>query len=248
VSQERPGQVLPANTRVVACQVFEPEFRDLGLVEDQVIYLDQGLHRYPKDLRKRLDHELASLAGQPGVERVILGYGLCSGGLDGICSHRLELVLPLAHDCVPLLLGAASPTILPGGGASFYLSLGWIDYGKTPLTEYYLAVEHFGPEDAMWVAKQMHKDFAEVVLIKTKAGINELHREYARRMARLFGLAFREVEDRDQKLADLMAARGSSSVALLPPGQLIKPDLYPQATTPALCQGEKAAAAPCTNS
>lgn len=248
MSQKQLGPTLPPHTKVVACRVLEPEFRAMGLGAGQVIYLDQGLHRYPKDLRKKLGQEIAELEEQADIKRVILGYGLCGGGLDGICSSRLELVLPLVHDCIPLLLGKDQPAISYGGGASFYLSPGWIDHGKTPFTEYYLAVEHFGQEDAMWVAREMLKGYFELVLINTKAGINELQRDYARRMARLFGLAYREVQGRTQRIADLLAARGSRSVALLPPGQAIESGMYPQTEIPSPNLGEKAACTLCTNS
>lgn len=248
MSHKRPGQLLLPDTRVVACRVFEPEFRALGLGPDQVIYLDQGLHRYPKDLRQSLAQEIASLEDQPAIKRVVLGYGLCGGGLEGICSRRLELVLPLAHDCIPLLLGKDTAATGVDCGGAFYLSPGWIDHGKTPFSEYHLTARKFGHEEALWAAKEMLKGYSEVVLINTAAQIKQHHRDYAQRMAELFGLAYRESEGRPDRLTNLLAACGSKQIALLAPGQLVEPVMYPHSASPNSSQGEKVGNASCTNS
>jgi len=221
--------IVPAGCKVLACRVFEPELRGLGLPPERVAYLDQGLHRHPDLLRQTLAQGLRELEQDPDMKRVVLAYGYCGGGLEGLTAQGAELVLPLAHDCIPLLLGRSVGAPCVGCSATFYLSPGWIEHGKTPYTEYFVTEEKFGAEDALWVGKEMLKGYHEVALIETLAGLGPRHRRYARDMARLFGLGCRELRGRAGWLRRLLQGRAGQGVALLPPGRPVHLGLYPQA-------------------
>ena len=39
---------------------------------------------------------------------ILLGYGLCGNGLDGLSARHTRLVLPRAHDCIGLLMGGTA--------------------------------------------------------------------------------------------------------------------------------------------
>ncbi|MEW5911589.1 MAG: DUF1638 domain-containing protein [Thermodesulfobacteriota bacterium] len=220
---------LPADCKVLACRVFEPELRSLRLAPEQVVYLDQGLHRYPDQLRETLALGLGELEQDPALRRVVLAYGYCGGGLEGLQAQRVELVLPLAHDCIPLLLGRRSGAARVDCGATFYLSPGWVEHGKTPYTEYFVTADKFGAEDALWAGKEMLKGYREVALIQTLAGLKARHRRYAQDMARLFGLGCRQVQGRAGWLRRLLQGRASQGLTVLPPGQPVHLGLYPQA-------------------
>ena len=47
-----------------------------------------------------------STAPRIPAEAVVLGYGLCGGATAGIEARRVPVVLPRAHDCITLFLGA----------------------------------------------------------------------------------------------------------------------------------------------
>jgi len=218
---------LPSNVGIVACKVFAPELAALGIEESKVVFLDQGLHRYPGDLREKLAETLSHLEKNKTLEKVVLCYGYCGGGLDGLTSSRLELILPLAHDCIPLLLGVGSRNPCVGCGDTFYLSPGWIDFGLTPYSEYFVTAEKYGQEDALWVGRQMLKGYREVVLVENAAPLQSHHRQYAQEMAQLFGLTFRETLGNKEWLARLLAAQSNNEVAVLAPGDPINLEIYP---------------------
>ncbi|BEQ16089.1 DUF1638 domain-containing protein [Desulfoferula mesophila] len=217
--------------RVLACRVFQPELTSLGVQDDQVRYLDQGLHRYPDQLRQELGRSLAELEEDPGVERVILGYGFCGGGMQGLKASRASLVLPLVHDCVPLLLGDAQANPCVGCGGTFYLTPGWIDHGQTPYSEYFVTKERFGHEDALWVGEQMLAGYHRVALVDTGVGLLARHRRYAKDMARLFGLAYEEQRGHRDWLSRLLGGAPGPGLTVLPPGQAVDIGLYPQASS-----------------
>jgi transposase InsO family protein len=82
---------------VYLCAARSPHVVDLTL-------LPRGLHEEPRDLRTRLQ---AVIDGLPaGYDAIVLGYGLCGGATAGIEARDVPVVLPRAHDCITLFLGA----------------------------------------------------------------------------------------------------------------------------------------------
>jgi hypothetical protein len=227
--------ILPPRTKVLACRVLEPELRSLGLEEERVEYLDQGLHRYPDELRERLSQALAGMGKNKHIKRVVLGYGYCGGGLEGLSSGRLEMILPRIHDCIPLLLGKNKPEQEGPGSEAFYLSAGWIDYGQTPYTEYSKTAGKYDDETALWVGREMLKGYGRVVLIRTIASLKVRHYKYARDMAGLFGMSLEQARGDAGWLHRLLTAQPGPDILRLAPGQTIRLDLYQErSSTPRL--------------
>jgi hypothetical protein len=215
-------RAIPPDVRVLACQALAPELAALGVAPDQMRLLDQGLHRCPQELRQELARNLKELESDAAVKLIVLVYGYCGGGLEGLSPRRADVILPLVHDCIPLLLGRTPPSPPPGAGGIFYLSPGWIEHGRTPYTEFLYTRERFGHDDAMWTTQRMLNSYREVVLIETPAGLSEAHRRHARTMARLFGLAYREEQGDGRLLEDLLAARSNRAGILhLNPGDVL---------------------------
>ncbi|MCF8033482.1 MAG: DUF1638 domain-containing protein [Desulfarculaceae bacterium] len=215
--------------RILACRVFQPELTFLGVGEDEAVYLDQDLHRYPDQLHLNLKASLREIESDPAVNRVLMAYGYCGGGLQGLCSSRVELLLPLAHDCVPILLGEDKVSPCEGCGGSFYLTPGFIDHGKTPYSEYFVSKEKFGHEDALWIGQEMLAGYQEVVLADTGVGLRPHHRRYSQAMARLFELEHREVMGSLAWLERLLTCQPGPGLILLPPGRPVELNLYPNA-------------------
>ena len=82
---------------VYLCAARSPHVVDVRLFE-------RGLHDEPRDLRTRLQ---AAIDEAPATaDAVVLGYGLCGGATAGIVARDRPVVLPRAHDCITLFLGA----------------------------------------------------------------------------------------------------------------------------------------------
>ncbi|MFH1058954.1 MAG: DUF1638 domain-containing protein [Pseudomonadota bacterium] len=218
---------LPPGLHILACMVFAPELKLLGVPESRVTLLEQGLHRYPDDLRAEVAAALARIESDPAVETVVLLYGYCGGGLEGLRAGRVRLVAPLMHDCVPLLLGRPPAPEAAGAPGSFYLSAGWIEHGKTPLTEYEITAAQYDEETALWVGREMLKSYRDVAVIVQEPLIGEAHRAYARRMAALFDLGFRETPGDLGWLRRVIAGQGGEGVLTAPPGRALRLADYP---------------------
>lgn len=212
------------DTGIISCKVFKPELTVLGIEESRIVYLDQDLHRDPEALREKVMAALACLEQNRHINSVILLYGYCGGGLSGLVSNRLKLIIPLAHDCIPLILGAC-PDI--SCDHSFFLSPGWIDHGLTPYTEYFEALEKYGQKDALWLGMEILKGYKEVVLVETIAGIRPHHLGYAEKMAELFRLSVRKVKADKTWLINLLSGDTCEQVFTINPGNAIGLDMYP---------------------
>jgi hypothetical protein len=64
-----------------------------------------GLHNDPSDLRDRLQAQIDATVGQ-GYDAVLLAYGLCGKSTAGLIARDVPVVIPRAHDCITLFLGA----------------------------------------------------------------------------------------------------------------------------------------------
>jgi hypothetical protein len=82
---------------IYLCAARSPHVVDLRLFE-------RGLHNEPADLRGRLQAAIDD--APPAAEAVVLAYGLCGGATAGLVARDRPVVIPRAHDCITLFLGA----------------------------------------------------------------------------------------------------------------------------------------------
>ena len=221
---------IPDSTKVIACKVFQPEIDALGVDKDRVVYLDQSLHRYPDMLNQAVQEALRELEDIRSIDTVILLFGFCGGGLSGISSHRLKLIVPRVHDCIPLLLSEpCQQKDCPEVNHAFYLSPGWIDHGETPYTEFFKSSAKYGREDALWIAGEMLKGYKEIVLIEALARVKPHHRKYAKKMAALFHLGFREIKTSGSWLTGLLSEKVAcpEHKRVISPGEMVCKEIYP---------------------
>ncbi len=132
---------------VVACKVFYQEI--LEIIEERDLknitleLLPQGLHNKPdsSQMKDKIQEKINELEEREDFAYIILAYGYCSGGVEGLKTSRAKLVVPKTHDCIPLLLGESEEEKAREAEAqgeakadnnrdkTYFLSRGWIDCG-----------------------------------------------------------------------------------------------------------------------
>ncbi|MBI3989071.1 MAG: DUF1638 domain-containing protein, partial [candidate division NC10 bacterium] len=180
---------------VIACEVFKDEFLNFQGPDLEYRFLPQGYHRTPGRMPPIIQEEIDR--APEGVEAIILGYGLCSNGVVGLQANHAPLVIPKVHDCIAMLMG--SRTIYEEEAATFpgtyYLTRGWIEYGKTPYSQYkdeYL--KQYDEETATWIAKEMMKHYQRVALIDHGLWAMDKYRAFAKEMAAFYGILYEEMK------------------------------------------------------
>ena len=241
-SPERPPIV------VLSCQVLkdllaEPANGGLlpeGLV-DEIVFMDYGLHRVPSRMTRALQETLDQIE-TPSL--VVLGYGLCGNGLQGIKAGRHTLLVPRVNDCIALLLGSHKAYIrefeaVPG---TYYLSKGWLESGSHPLKEYEEYLPKYGPEQAMWIMDQQYQHYERLVLVAHHQSDLESYRPQALEVARFcqrWGMRYEEILGSDEyvrHLVELIRAvaergvgaldGGNKDLMVIPPGGEIRQEQF----------------------
>ena len=181
---------------LVACEVIKPEIDYIGetVTGFEAFYLRQSLHLTPKILAEKIQELIDILTGN--YQRIVLGYGLCSNGIVGVSAREEEIVVPRCHDCISFFLGSPQKYLedfrsRPG---SYYLTPGWIQEGKDPLTimkaDY---CQRYGEDMAEWGMKEELKHYTHIVLINTGRMDIRPFRAIGRENADYFGLDFLEL-------------------------------------------------------
>ena len=216
---------------VIACKVFQDLLEHFlpADMADQVTFLDYGLHEFPKVLNKTVQEQIEGIQ-EPS--RVLLGYGLCGNGLQGIQAGRHTLFIPRADDCIAILLGSYEAYLRefnenPG---TYYLTKGWLESGSDPLKEYHQVVEKYGAEDGAWVMDQQYMNYKRLVFVAHTREDLETYRPRALEVAEFckrWGMKYEEVLGSEAYIRDLVKAVSTLSESddqflVIPPGRRIE--------------------------
>lgn len=147
---------------VVTCDVLSEEVAEVGGGLSHILHVEvlrQGLHNDPPLLRRELQQAIERVEERfSNADVIVLGYGLCSRGVEGVTTRRCTLVLPRAHDCITLLLGDKERyrKYVEAHPGTYWYSPGWNRCHTPPGREryeklYQAYVAKFGEEDAKFL-------------------------------------------------------------------------------------------------
>lgn len=212
---------------VIACRVFRG-LLDAHLpadVIDQLTFLDYGLHRVPVNLRLAVQEEIDALE-QPSL--VVLGYGLCGNGLNGVKSREHTLLISRADDCIAILLGSYRRYIeeFESEPGTYYLTKGWLESGSNPLSEFEEYKERYGADEAEWLMDQQYQHYQRLVLVAHSQADLEKYRPQALEVAAYcerWGMRYEEILGADTYVRRLAEVAQSPAAAdqefiVVPPG------------------------------
>lgn len=182
---------------------------------------DFGLHLRPGGLKDALQGAIDEV--EERYDTILLGYGLCSMAVVGLRSRTATLAMPRTDDCIGAFLGGqrAYREVSRAEPGSYYLTKGWIEVGDTIYDEFLRAADRYGEERARRIFRTMLRHYRRLVYIDTGNTDQDRHREYARMVAREFGLDFAEVTGTRTVVAKLLHGPWDEDVLAVPPGREI---------------------------
>jgi hypothetical protein len=199
----------------------------------QTIFMEYGLHQVPRNLKQALQEQINSIK-EPSL--ILLGYGLCGNGLDGIRSGKHTLLVPRVDDCIAVLLGSYQAYLkefnsVPG---TYYLSKGWLESGSNPLQEYREYVEKYGEERASWLMDQQYHNYKRVALVAHQQSDIEKYRPLAQDVAAYcarWGMRYQEILGSDRYVRRLVEIASSLDQAddefvVVSPGGEVKQSMF----------------------
>jgi hypothetical protein len=202
-------------------------------VAANITFMDYGLHRVPSKLTWSVQDQIDQVK-EPSV--IILGYGLCGNGLQGVKSRQHTLIIPRADDCIAILLGSREAYLdefekEPG---TYYLTKGWLESGSDPLKEYNEYKEKYGDEDAEWLMDQQYQHYKRLVLVAHNQEDLDAYRPKAQEVAKFcerWGMRYEEKLGSDRYVARLVEVANSldyddKDFLIVPPGGEIRQEEF----------------------
>ncbi|MGA2150321.1 MAG: DUF1638 domain-containing protein [Bryobacteraceae bacterium] len=121
--------------KLISCEVLFREMCDAcahSPHQVDVEFLPKGLHDLGGKPMAAKVQEAVDRAPASVYDAILLGYGLCGLGLDGVVPRHTRLVLPRAHDCIALLMGGREryQAYFDANPGTYYRSTGWLERGK----------------------------------------------------------------------------------------------------------------------
>lgn len=216
---------------VIACKVFQNLLEAYlpDEVADNITFMDYGLHRVPSKLTWSVQDQIDQVE-EPSV--IILGYGLCGNGLQGVKSRQHTLVIPRADDCIAILLGSREAYLeeFDNEPGTYYLTKGWLESGSDPLKEYNEYKEKYGDEDAEWLMDQQYQHYKRLVLVAHTQEDLDAYRPKAQAVAQFcerWDMRYEEKLGSDRYVARLVEVansldRDDKDFLIVPPGGEIR--------------------------
>jgi len=191
---------------VIACGVIEPEVRHFAAGRPQIrelVFLPQGLHDDPGRMRRELQGAVDRAEANPAVEVIVLVYGLCGRGVEGLRHDRCPLVIARAHDCVTLFLGDKDryATYQARNPGTYWYQPGWIRGRASPGPEREARLrreyaEKFGEDDVEYLLEMDRAGFAHynrAAYVGLGLGEPRQEADYTRSCAACLGWSFEEI-------------------------------------------------------
>ncbi|MEI6131643.1 MAG: DUF1638 domain-containing protein [Bacillota bacterium] len=210
----------PKRYLIIACHVLWRELCHLAAFSENTfdfVFLNQGLHDTPDQLRIELQAAIdaadVSPQGEQGAEgaeanckyeAILIGYGLCSNGIEGIVARNTQLVVPRGHDCITFFLGSKEryKEYFDANPGTYWYTPGWIDDTVQPSRERYessLAIytERYGEDNAeylMEMESNWFKEYKKAAFIDYDFMNFERYKEYTKECAEYLNWEYDELK------------------------------------------------------
>ena len=190
--------------KLFVCEILFREFCSLAAASPNIIdleFLPKGLHDIGRTgMSSRLAERIATV-DESQYDAILLGYALCSGGVVGLSTKTIPLVVPRAHDCVTLFLGDRKryEEYFFANPGTYFKTTGWIERGENltqdlpePLAEklglnmsMQKMIEKYGEENAKFLRDQMTKMqfYTKFAFIETGVEPNDSFERQTRELA-----------------------------------------------------------------
>ena len=202
---------------VITCAVLELEIQHFAKGLPNLVHievLEQGLHNDPPKLRVQLQAAVDRVEACCAADAIVLGYGLCSRGTEGVKTSRAKFVIPRAHDCITLLLGSKEryADYVKQTPGTYWYSPGWNKHHIPPGKERYDKLlqqykEKFGDENAeflMETEQEWFKTYSRATYVHLGVGQTKQDADYTRSCADWLKWSFDEQAGCPKLLQDLL--------------------------------------------
>ena len=200
--------------KLIACEVMYRELcfavaRSPHLVD--IEFLPKGLHDLGAEGMQARMREAVERLDESRYDAIILGYGLCNNGLQGLTARSIPIVIPRAHDCITVFFGSKERyiTYFHANPGTYFLTSGWIERGTATGDLAELSIQHqtgmdsayedlvakYGEDNAKYLYEMLcdnDRHYKQFTYIEMGIEPDDRFEQHSRRLADERGWAFRK--------------------------------------------------------
>jgi len=212
-------------TVILSCRTLEDELNaalEKSGVDYEVVWLESGLHNFPKKLTVRLQEELDRVE----ADRVLIAMGFCGNAMAGIHGD-FEMILPRVDDCISLLLGSVERRMeIAREHAAYFFTEGWMRGERNIMVEYEHTLNKYGPELTESIMEMMYAHYRTLAILNSGVGDVPSLMERTREIAELLHLEQKELPATLDYLVELFTGPWSEEKYItLPAGEVLDSSL-----------------------
>lgn len=185
----------------------------------------------PEARKTRKQKRTAPTPLEPGdeingdLENIIIVFGLCGKGVDGIGSSSARIIIPMFDDCVNMMLcpEKREKRAYMKAGVT-YLTNGWTEDSSALLYIYDECLERYGEKRGKKAFKLMYDSYTTAALIDDGCYDPEPVEEYARKTADILGLDVCHVDGGIRVFEKLLSGDWDENIIVCEPGDVISED------------------------
>jgi len=226
----------PPRIAVVTCAVLEDEIAHFTRELTHIVRIEilrQGLHDEPDALRRQLQATIERVEVETDADAIVLGYGLCSRGIEGVKTTRCRLVAARAHDCITFLLGDKDhyARYVAENPGTYWYSVGWNRHALMPGKERYQKLlneyrARYGDDNAEFLMEsEQHwfKTYNRATFVDLTIGKSDREVEYTQSCANWLGWNYDHQKGNPDLIRALLEGRWDEERFLvLEPGQTLR--------------------------
>ncbi len=219
---------------LISCKVLYREFCYYAAISRNLVelrFLEQGLHMEPDRLRDSVQAEIDAVDGE--YDAILLGYGLCSKGIEGLRSDKHRIVIPRAHDCITFFLGSKERYMdyFENRPGTYWYTPGWIETDGAADKQRYDAVyqgfvDKYGEDNAKYLFEVMQgwiEHYDQAAYVDLGFGDTTPYKEHTKAVASERGWDYVEVEGDPSLVIDLLEGNWNSDRFLVvEPGETVR--------------------------
>lgn len=230
--------------KLISCEIFHREMQAAASRSPhriEIQFLPKGLHDIPcREMLARVQAAVDAVAD--GFDAILLGYGLCNNGLQGLTARAIPLVLPRAHDCITLFLGSRrrySDYFFTHPGV-YFKTTGWIERGEAGGELRQLTIPHqlgmdktldefiaeYGEDNGTYLYEQLAqttRNYGQFTFIEMGVEPDGSFEQLTRDEAAQRGWKFEKVTGSMALIHDLLGGNWpSDNFLVVPPGHRIR--------------------------
>jgi hypothetical protein len=222
---------------VIACKIIKPDLeraaKKLGLDVD-FEFLHFGLHNTPTKLGSEVQVVIDKVSASGKYSRIVLGYGICGKGTNGIKAVDVPMIIPQVHDCITFFLGsrAAYKEQFEKCPGTYYFTKGWFDENPNYETTLRIGLNVETPgktytQDELKILEEFlagwQKNYSRAVFVRDSLDADDdNYRQIAKKMAVGYGWSYEEILGSGELFEKMLVAEKSDAdILVIEPGQSI---------------------------